>query len=60
MQSNVTNVSGNMVDVANAEMSLPVIPKLKLTDRGVFEYLNGIGAAPTWEGAYHGAGLMTP
>jgi len=35
-------------------MSLPVIPKLKLTDRGLFnvekfEYLNGIGVASTWE-----------
>jgi hypothetical protein len=64
MQRNVTNVSGNIVDVANADMSLPVISKLKLTDRGLFnvekfEYLNGIGTAPTWEGGYHGAGLMT-
>jgi adenine deaminase len=43
-------VSGNIVDVANADMSLPVISKLKLTDRGLFnvekfEYLNGIGTS---------------
>jgi hypothetical protein len=46
----VTNVSGNIVDVANADMSLPVISELKLTDRGLFnvekfEYLNGIGTS---------------